>query len=260
MFSYLNEELNLFRDREDPCAVYVILKNRLHENLLKDFYLHNAIALAGRLYNALPDKYLNARHYINEVQKVLQTKVGDHTFTRKMGLNISSMLLGLEHQRKFDCLMARIEDSPILKEPFDRETRGKMVSYQKQALDGLDKFQQLGALSKKNSELLGMYATNKIQMPRPKVDGRIDRKRRPAPERRSAPEQRAKVPRPSSQNTKVKREDGNQRRRLPKNDTKEVEIKRTEKGEKKRISNVHNKDLQKLIDLAKVKMEGYYNP
>ena len=67
-----------------------------------------------------------AEHYVEEVKKSLQSKIGDHTFTRKMGLNICSMLLGLEHQRKFDMLMARADDSPCLKEPFDREIRGKM--------------------------------------------------------------------------------------------------------------------------------------
>ena len=92
-FSYLNDDLGLFKDREDPCAVYVIIKNKMHECILKDFHLHNAISLAGRLYNALPDQYLNARHYVDEVRKVLQTKVGDHTFTRKMGMNVCSMLL-----------------------------------------------------------------------------------------------------------------------------------------------------------------------
>ena len=59
-FSYLNDELNLFKDREDPTVVYVILKNKLQEGLLKDFHLNNAISLAGRLYNALPDKILVA--------------------------------------------------------------------------------------------------------------------------------------------------------------------------------------------------------
>ena len=126
----MDDEINLFKDREDPTVVYVILKNKLQEGLLKDFHLQTAISLATRLYNALPDKYLNARHYVDEVRKVLQGKVGDHTFSRKMGLNITSMLLGIDHQRRFDCLMARIDDSPLLKEPFDREIRGKMVSYQ----------------------------------------------------------------------------------------------------------------------------------
>ena len=104
----------MFRDREDPCAVYVILKNRLKDNLLKDFHLHNALALAGRLYHALPDCYLNAKNYVDEVKKALHSKVGDPSFTRKQGLNICSMMLGLEHQRKFDSYMARIDDSPVL--------------------------------------------------------------------------------------------------------------------------------------------------
>ena len=204
----MNDELNLFRDREDPVAVYVIIKTKLQDCLLKDFYLSNAVSLAGRLYHALPDKYINARHYVDEVRKVLQAKVGDHTFTRKMGLNICSMLLGLEHQRKFDCLMARVDDSPFLKEPFDREIRGKMVNFQKQALDGLDKFQQLGSLSKKNTELLGMYTSNKIPVPsqvRSKIDGRQDRQqRRSHPERRPRSDQRSRT---SQSSKRVKRED-----------------------------------------------------
>ena len=147
-FSYLDTEINLFRDREDPTLVYVIIRNKLQDNLLKDFHLQNAISLAGRLYRSLPDKYINARTYVDEVRKALQSKTGDTHFTRKMGLNVTSMLLGLAHQRKFDGLMARIEDDPVLKEPFDREIRGKMANIQRQHLDGLDKYAQLGALSK----------------------------------------------------------------------------------------------------------------
>ena len=257
----MNDELNLFRDREDPVAVYVIIKTKLQDCLLKDFYLSNAVSLAGRLYHALPDKYINAKHYVDEVRKVLQAKVGDHTFTRKMGLNICSMLLGLEHQRKFDCLLARVEDSPFLKEPFDREIRGKMVNFQKQALDGLDKFQQLGALSKKNTELLGMYSTNKMPVPsqsRHKIDGRQDRQqRRSHPERRARTESR---PRTSQSTKRIKREDQGQSNRVGRpqrrtNDsqrpTKDVEAKTRTKGEKAvKISKVNKKDLQKIIQLA----------
>ena len=128
--------------------VYVLIKNKLQDNLLQDFYLQNAIQLAVRLYHALPDKYINARHYVDEVRKNLQSKKGDCHFTRKMGLNVTSMLLGLAHQRRFDGLMARIDDNPILKEPFDREVRGKMATYQRQHLDGLDKYAPLGSLNK----------------------------------------------------------------------------------------------------------------
>ena len=217
----------------------------MQDNLTKDFYLHNAISLATRLHDALPDKYINARHYIQEVRRVLQSKVGDHTFTRKMGLNISSMLLGIEHQRKFDCLMARLEDSPVLKEPFDRETRGRMVSYQKQALDGVDKFQPLGALSKKNTDLLGMYTANKM-VPRPRPEVRQERKRRSNNERREEPKRQ--------QQKRVRREGEKIERRRPQRERKDVEVKsKSDKGEKKiQISKVHKNDLQKIIQVAKM--------
>ena len=256
----MDDEINLFKDREDPTVVYVILKNKLQDGLLKDFHLSTAIGLATRLYNALPDKYLNARHYVDEVRKVLQTKVGDHTFSRKMGLNITSMLLGIDHQRRFDCLMARIEDSPLLKEPFDREIRGKMVSYQKQALDGLEKFQPLGALSKKNTELLGMYTTNKIPVPshqRRLGDSQPERKRRqpsdrrqekghrsgpnqqrrPRREQRDQPRDQTRQPRPAADSGKPKVE--------------AVESKPRSKGEKKsQISKMSRRDLQQIITIA----------
>ena len=262
LFRYLNDDLQLFRDREDPVAVYVIIKNKLQDCLLKDFHLNNAISLAGRLYHALPDQYINARHYVDEVRKVLQSKVGDHTFTRKMGLNISSMLLGLEHQRKFDCLMARVDDSPFLKEPFDREIRGKMVNLQKQALDGLDKFQHLGALSKKSTDLLGMYTTNKMPVPasRQKIDGRLDRQRRRShPDRRSQSDRKSRSSIPSkrikTESGRTDRTEKGERRQRRTTGTerpqKEVETKTRIKGEKKaKISKINKKDLQQIIQLA----------
>ena len=256
----------MFKDREDPCAVYVILKNKLHECILKDFHLHNGISLANRLYHALPDHYLNARNYVDEVRKLLSAKVGDHTFTRKMGMNVCSMLLGLEHQRKFDCLMARVDDSPALKEPFDREIRGKMVSYQKQTLDGLDKFQQLGALSKKTTDLLGMYTSNKLPMPsntRIPRDGRSDRKRRSAPiqtnqSAASRPKtSRTSAPKPAVAHKNAKLQPETQSRRATtarKNPQGEVENESRStrpKGEPKaKISKVNKKDLQAFFHLA----------
>ena len=234
----------------------------MHECILKDFHLHNAISLAGRLYNALPDQYINARHYVDEVKKVLQAKVGDHTFTRKMGLNICSMLLGLDHQRKFDCLLARVEDSPTLKEPFDREIRGKMASHQKQVLDGLDKFQQLGALSKKTTDLLGLYTSNKIPMPsntRVPTDARTDRKRRVTTDRRSTGS-RPKVSRDATTKSSTTRPTSRESTRRPaqisrSNDaqktSRDVESKSKPKGETKtKISKLNKRDLQQIIHLA----------
>ena len=234
----------------------------MHECILKDFHLHNAISLAGRLYNALPDQYLNARHYVDEVRKVLQTKVGDHTFTRKMGMNVCSMLLGLDHQRKFDCLLARVDDSPLLKEPFDREIRGKMASHQKQVLDGLDKFQQLGALSKKTTDLLGLYTSNKIPMPsntRISTDTRTERKRRPTTDRRSTgPRPKTSREAPPKTTTTRPSQSSSSRRSAPvarqhdaQKTVREVESKPKPKGEmKSKISKINKKDLQQIIHIA----------
>ena len=238
----------MFRDRVDPCQIYVILKNRLKDNLLRDFHLHNAVALAGRLYHALPDAYLNARQYVDEIRRVLHSKVGDPTFSRKQGLNICSMLLGLEHQRKFDCYMARIDDSPILKEPFDRDIRIKMTQLQKQTLEGPEKYQALGALSKKNNELLTMYASNKIPTPRPRterVNDRSDRKRRveKRPSARSAKHARR------SKRTKI--EKGSRSDRQQKSNDRVERKQKAEKGEHgAHISRVTQADLQQIVAFA----------
>ena len=198
---------------------------------------------------------------MDEVRKVLQSKLGDHTFSRKMGLNITSMLLGVDHQRKFDALMARVDDSPLLKEPFDREVRGKMVSYQKQALDGFEKFKPLGALSKNNTELLGMYTTNKIPVPSSsrRPTERNDRKRRtPANERRSDPRAKPTAPqqrRPRREQRDSQPQTQSRHRSAPTDGAKtgqqEVEQRSRPKGEKKaKISRLQRRDLQSLATLA----------
>ena len=240
-FSYLGEELDLFRDREDPVQVYVILKNKLTDNLLKDFSLQNAIALAARLYRALPDRFINARHYVEEIRKTLASKVGDHHFTRKMGLNITSMLLGVAHQRKFDAMMARLDDNPILKEPFDRETKGKMATFQRQHLDGPEKYGSLGALSKKSTEMIAMMASNKIPVPPKKSDLRRER--------------RKSVKKESKSDKKKDR-----KRRSIKRSRRDVEVvgeveqkkPKVEKGEKVKISKVSKQDLQRIVALSTV--------
>ena len=246
MFRYLHDDLKMFRDREDPCAVYVILKNRLKDNLLKDFHLHNAVALASRLYHALPDCYLNARTYVDEIKKTLQSKVGDPSFTRKQGLNICSMMLGLEHQRKFDSEMARIDDSHILKEPFDREIRAKMTHLQKQTLDGPDKYQSLGALSRKNNELLTMYASNKIPVPTKsraeRVADRLDRKRKHL-ERRSEKKTSSRRHKRSRTDRDAKSE-----RKRPDNVEKKAKVEKGEHGA--HISKVTQADLQQIVAFA----------
>ena len=237
----------MFRDREDPCQVYVILKNRLKDNLLKDFHLHNAVALASRLYHALPDCYLNARNYVDEIRKILHAKVGDPTFTRKQGLNICSMMLGLEHQRKFDGYMARIDDSPILKEPFDRDIRAKMTHLQKQTLEGLDKYQSLGGLSRKNNELLAMYASNKIPAPKPRAERVADRHdRKGRREKRSDRSRKTSTRR--SKRSRSERESRSDKRRQPEIVEKKTKVEKGEHGA--HISKVSQADLQQIVAFA----------
>ena len=163
--------MNLFRDREDPQQIYVMIKNKLSDHLLKDFYLANAISLAKRLHDALPDSYLNTRHYIMEIWKLLTSKIGDTGFTRKMGLKATSMLLGPIHQSHFDNLMDRIEDNPVMREPFDRDTRHKMLDSVK-FLEGHEKLGGLQNLSKKQLDLVALYAKNKIAKPIKKSDNK----------------------------------------------------------------------------------------
>ena len=171
------------------------------------------------------------------------------------------MLLGIDHQRKFDALMARIDDSPLLKEPFDREVRGKMVSYQKQTLDGFEKFKPLGALSKNNTELLGMYTANKIPVPpssRRPVE-RNDRKRRQSQnERRSDPRPKQSAPqqrRPRREQRDSHAPTQSRQRSAPTDTTKtgqqEVEQRTRPKGEKKpKISRIQRRDLHSIATLA----------
>lgn len=232
--------MDLFRDREDPIQVYVILKTKLQDNLTKDFFLHNAISLAGRLYRALPDKYINARFYVEEVRKMLAAKTGDHHFSRKMGLNITSMLLGAAHQRKFDALMARLDDNPVMKEPFDREIKGKMANVQRQHLDGPEKYGSLGALSKKSTEMIAMMAANKIPVPTKKPKPELRRERR---KERKEPKSEKKSRKKRPRERRPKRENSD--------DVQVVEKKpKTEKGEKHKISKVSKVDLQRLVSLA----------
>ena len=248
MFSYLDDDLDLFRDREDPVQVYVILKTKLQDNLTKDFYLQNAIALAGRLYRALPDKYINAKFYVEEVRKMLASKVGDHHFSRKMGLNVTSMLLGAAHQRKFDALMARLEDNPVLKEPFDRETKGKMATVQRQHLDGPEKYGSLGALSKKSTEMIAMMAANKIPVP-PKKSKELRRERRKRDDKKEAKTDR-KSRRKRPREKRVKKDNSD--------DLQVVDKKpKTEKGEKSaRISKVSKQDLQRIVAIGQMVSVG----
>ena len=205
---------------------------------------------------------------MDEVRKVLQSKLGDHTFSRKMGLNITSMLLGIDHQRKFDALMARVDDSPLLKEPFDREVRGKMVSYQKQTLDGFEKFKPLGALSKNNTELLGMYTANKIPVPsssRRPVEHNDRKRRQSNNDRRPAlrPKQgTSQQRRPRREQRDSQQQSQSRQRSAPTDNQKtgqqEVEQRSRPKGEKKaKISRIKRRDLHSIASLAVSKMTFY---
>ena len=153
--------------------------------------------------------------------------------------------------------MARIDDSPILKEPFDRDIRTRMSQLQKQTLDGLDKYQSLGALSRKNNELLTMYASNKIPTPKPRserVNDRHDRKRRrdKRPSTRSAKHARR------SKRTKTEKESKPDRQH--KSHDRVERKQKAEKGEHgAHISRVSQADLQQIVAFAnKVCKSAYF--
>ena len=226
--------MNLFRDREDPQQIYVMIKNKLTDHLLKDFYLANAISLSKRLHDALPDSYLNTRHYIMEIWKLLSSKVGDTGFTRKMGLKVTSMLLGPMHQSHFDNLMDRIDDNPAMREPFDRDTRHKMLDSVK-FLEGHEKLGGLHSLSKKQLDLVALYAKNKIAKPTRKLETKKSTKE-------------GKV---SKKNGKAKKA------KKSKNETKNVEngqkkAKPPGQGEKAKIDKISKSHLNNIIKIAEV--------
>ena len=221
--------------------------------------MSNAISLAGRLYRALPDKYINAKHYIDEVKRVLTSKVGDYHFTRKMGLNVTSMLLGLSHQRKFDGLMARYEDNPIMKEPFDREVKGKMANVQRQHLEGPEKYGALGALSKKSTEMVAMMATKQLPIPQRSQDTKFRRK---GGRERGAKKskkydgytKRDKFDRKGDR--KFRKRFRKYKRKAPSESENEeahdVEVKKSRTTSKAKSSKVSKADLQRIIGIAAV--------
>ena len=92
----------MFKEREDPEDVYVMIRNRLKNNLLSDFYLEDAIKLAKRLFDALPDSVATVKRFVEAVKLDLQTHVADETYTRKKGLYKFSMLLNRTHQYEFE--------------------------------------------------------------------------------------------------------------------------------------------------------------
>ena len=92
----------MFKEREDPEDVYVMIRNRMKNNLLGEFYLEDAIKLAKRLYDALPDTVSTVKRYVEVIRLELQTHVNDELYTRKRGLYKFSMILNRTHQHEFE--------------------------------------------------------------------------------------------------------------------------------------------------------------
>ena len=121
-----------------------------------------------------------------------------------------------------------------------------MTHLQKQTLEGPDKYQSLGALSRKNNELLTMYASNKLPMPRPRAErvaDRLDRKRRP--DRRS--EKSRKTSSRRQKRARPDRESRTERRRTD-NVEKKTKVEKGEHGA--HISKVSQADLQNIVAFA----------
>ena len=93
---------NIFKERERPEDIYVMIRNRLKNNLLQEFYLEDAIKLARRFFDALPDALCNVKRYVEVVRLDLATHLNDEHFTRKKGLYKFSMLLSRSHQHEFE--------------------------------------------------------------------------------------------------------------------------------------------------------------
>lgn len=103
VFSYLGESpFNIFKEREDPEDIYVMIRNRMKNNLLGEFYLEDAVKLAKRFYDALPDSVSTVKRFVEVIRLELQSHVGDEHFTRKRGLYKFSMLLNRTHQHEFE--------------------------------------------------------------------------------------------------------------------------------------------------------------
>lgn len=101
--SYLGEKpFFLFKEREDPADIYVMIRNRMKNNLLTEFYLEDAIKLAKRFYDALPDSVPTVKRFVEVVRLELQSHLADETYTRKRGLYKFSMLLNRTHQHEFE--------------------------------------------------------------------------------------------------------------------------------------------------------------
>ena len=79
-----------------------MIRNRLKNNLLSEFYLEDAVKLAKRFFDALPDSVATVKRFVEVVRLELQSHMTDETYTRKKGLYKFSMLLNRTHQHEFE--------------------------------------------------------------------------------------------------------------------------------------------------------------
>ena len=163
-----------------------MIRSRLKNNLLQEFYLEDAIKLAKRLFDALPDTLPNVKRFVEVVRMDLATHLADENFTRKKGLYKFSMLLSRSHQHEFEsgkCIsidlactkpshklyliinlaMRRDNDKYQFREPFGRDIRKKMIESQKKALTGVERNLKLGQLKPTMLATVGHVANGIIQ-------------------------------------------------------------------------------------------------
>ena len=246
IFSFC-EAFSLFREKEDPSTIYVIIRNKLMNNVLKDFYLQNATVLIKRLYEALPDDQLGLKLYVDEIFRTINGKLGDPHYTRKMGLVDMSMCLSKTHQEQFLNLMDRNADMYQLKEPFDRDIRAKMMDNRK-LLSGMDKHKQLGALPKQKYEDVCLYTTNV--------------KARPILTENSTPAKKAKKDKGHKEQPKVKKESKKEKKKEKGQKKSGVEPKKTKKVTsptvKRKSSTVKKQDLLNLVETIMVSFSCFF--
>ena len=210
-------------------------------NVLKDFYLQNATVLIKRLSEALPDDYLGLKSYVNEVHKELITKVGDPHYTRKMGLLDTARCLNKTHQEQFLNLVERNADMFHLKEPFDREVRGKMLENRK-LLSGMDKHKQLGTLPKQKYDEVCLYTTNVKARP-----ANLDKKEKKETPKKSNSEKK------NQKKTKKEKKEGKKKQKESVETKKQTKVKSPETV-KRKSSTVKKQDLLNLVDTIMVSL------
>ena len=212
-------------------------------NTLKDFYLQNATLLVKRLYDALPDDQLGLKAFVDEIHRNLVSKTGDPHYTRKMGLIDVSMCLNKTHQEQLLNLLDRNAEMFQLKEPFDRETRSKMLENRK-LLSGMDKHKQLGALPKQKYEDVCLYTTNI--------------KARPILTEAKPPAKKVKKERFQKESAKQgQQKEAKKPKKEPKKQNKRVEAKKPKKVNppeqtKRKSSTVKKQDLANLVETIMV--------